>query len=202
MIRLLLRLLFDSGSSACPLQASLYACELPGKMGCLPCLVSSSWPFCLSSFHPEDCFFSLVSSLLIVSFFLLHCFYRSMLSGVFRFVLPEISSHFVLQYLLHSFLLERLVSSSRVPLWDLSRVLSFLRGPLFAPLSSCPLQELTRKVLFLLALVTTRRVGELQAVSSVISFSAVMCTYLIFRSFGLSRSPKPSPPFFPHSVSF
>ena len=129
-------------------------------------------------------------------------FYRSMLSGVFRFVLPEISSHFVLQYLLHSFLLEHPVSSSRVPLWDLSWVLSFLRGPLFAPLSSCPLQELTRKVLFLLALVTTRRVGELQAVSSVISFSDVMCTYLIFRSFGLSRSPKPSPPFFPHSVSF
>ena len=58
--------------------------------------------------------------------------YRSMLSCVFRFVLPDLSSQFVLRDLLHSFRLERPLSSSRVPLWDLSRVLSFLRG---APLS-------------------------------------------------------------------
>ena len=62
--------------------------------------------------------------------------YRSMLSGVFRFVLPELSSHFVLRDLLCSFRLERPLSSSRVPPWDLSRVLSFLRGPPFEPLSS------------------------------------------------------------------
>ena len=42
--------------------------------------------------------------------------YRSMLSGVFRFVLPEISSHFVLHDLLRSFCLERPLPSSRVPL--------------------------------------------------------------------------------------
>ena len=94
-----------------------------------------------------------------------------MLSGVFRFVLPELSSHFVLRDLLRSFCLERPVSSSRVPPWDLSHVLSFLCGPPFEPLSSCPLRELTRKVLFMLALVTARRVGELHAVSSVVSFS-------------------------------
>ena len=98
--------------------------------------------------------------------------YRSMLSGVFRFVLPELSSHFVLRDLLRSFRLERPVSSSRVPPWDLSRVLSFLRGPPFEPLSSCPLRELTRKVLFLLALATARRVSELHAVSFLPEFQA------------------------------
>ena len=46
--------------------------------------------------------------------------YRSMLSGVFRFVLPDLSSHFVRRDLLRSFRLERPLSSSRVPPWDLS----------------------------------------------------------------------------------
>ena len=97
--------------------------------------------------------------------------YRSMLSVVFRFVLPELSSHFVLCDLLRSFCLERPLSSSRVPPWDLSLVLSFLRGPPFEPLSSCSLRDLTRKVLFLLLLATAHRVGELQALSSQVSSS-------------------------------
>ena len=94
-----------------------------------------------------------------------------MLSGVFRFVLPELSSHFVLRDLLRSFRLERPLSSSRVPPWDLSRVLSFLRGPPFEPLSSCSLRDLSHKVLFLVSLATARRVGELQAVSAEVSSS-------------------------------
>ena len=97
--------------------------------------------------------------------------YRSMLSVVFRFVLPELSSHFVLRDLLRSFRLERPPSLSQVPPWDLSLVLSFLRGPPVEPLSSCSLRDLTRKVLFLLSLATARRVGELQALSSQVSFS-------------------------------
>ena len=94
-----------------------------------------------------------------------------MLSVVFRFVLPELSSHFVLRYLLRSFRLERPLSLSRVPPWDLSLVLTFLRGSPFEPLSSCSLRDLTRKVLFLLSLATARRVGELQALSSQVSSS-------------------------------
>ena len=97
--------------------------------------------------------------------------YGSMLSVVFRFVLPELSSHFVLHDLLRSFRLERPPSSTRVPPWDLSLVLSFLRGPPFEPLSPCSLCDLTRKVLFLLSLVTTRCVGELQALSSQVASS-------------------------------
>ena len=97
--------------------------------------------------------------------------YRSILSVVFRFVLPELSSHFVLCDLLRSFRLELPLSSSHVPPWDLSLVLSFLRGPPFEPLSSCSFRDLTQKVLFLLSLATARRVGKLQALSSQVSSS-------------------------------
>ena len=63
------------------------------------------------------------------------------------------------------------VPSSRVPPWGLSLVLSLLRGAPFEPLVSCSLRVLTRKLLFLLSLATARRVGELQAVAAVVSFS-------------------------------
>ena len=94
-----------------------------------------------------------------------------MLSGVFRFILPELSSHFILHDLLRSFRLERPLPSFRVPPWDLLLVLRFLRGPPFEPLSSCSLRDLTQKVLFLVSLATAHRVGELQAVSRDVSFS-------------------------------
>ena len=96
--------------------------------------------------------------------------YHSVLSGVFRFVLPELSSYFVIHDLLRSFRLEHPLPSSHVPPWDLLRVLDFLRGPLFEPLASCSLRDLTHKVLFLVGLSTARCVGELHAVSH--SFSS------------------------------
>ena len=94
-----------------------------------------------------------------------------MLSAVFRFVLPDVSSLPVLHDLLRSFRIERPLPSSRVPPWDLLHVLSLLWGSPFEPLSSCSLRDLTRKVLFLVALATARRVGELQVVSSSVSSS-------------------------------
>ena len=106
--------------------------------------------------------------------------YRSMLSAVFRFVLPEVSSHPVLHDLLHSFRIECPLPSSRVPPWDLLRVLVLLRGPPFEPLSSCSLRDLFLKVLFLVSLATARRVGELQVVSASVSFSGddIFLSYL------------------------
>ena len=97
--------------------------------------------------------------------------YCSMLSGVFLFILPELSSHFVLHDLLRSFCLERPLSPSRVPPWDLLVMLQFLCGPPFEPLDSASLWSLTQKVLFLVSLATARRVGELQAVSREVSLS-------------------------------
>ena len=109
--------------------------------------------------------------------------YRSMLSGVFRFVLPELSSHFVLHELLRSFHFERPLPSFRVPPWDLLCVLRFLRGSLFEPLASCSLRDLTRKVLFLVSPATVRRVGELKLLL-VPSLLWVMISFLcIFRNF-------------------
>ena len=93
-----------------------------------------------------------------------------MLSAVFRFHLPSLSSYPVVRDLLRSFCLEAAEHQLRPPAWDLSMVLRFLNTSAFEPLSDAPLRALTQKVLFLLALATAKRVGELQALSSVVTF--------------------------------
>ena len=98
--------------------------------------------------------------------------YRSMLSAVFKSILLEISSSPVLHNLLRSFHVEAPVREFRLPSWDLSTVLNFLRSSSFEPLSATSLQDLTRKTLFLISLATTKRVGELQALSHRVSFSS------------------------------
>ena len=60
----------------------------------------------------------------------------------------------------------------RPPAWDLSKVLTYLVSPAFEPLSQASFRALTMKTLFLLALATAKRVGELQALSSVVTFVA------------------------------
>ena len=74
--------------------------------------------------------------------------YRSMLSAVFRFQLPSLSSHPVLRDLLRSFCLESAERQLRPPAWDLSLVLRFLNTSTFEPLFVAPLRALTQKVLF------------------------------------------------------
>ena len=95
---------------------------------------------------------------------------RSMLSAVFRFQLPSLSFHPVLRGLLRSFCLESAERQLRPPAWDLSLVLRFLNTSPFEPLSDAPLRALSQKVLFLIALATAKRVGELQALCSVVTF--------------------------------
>ena len=58
----------------------------------------------------------------------------------------------------------------RPPAWDLSRVLTYLVSPAFEPLSQASFRALTLKTLFLLALATAKRVGELQALCSIVTF--------------------------------
>ena len=60
--------------------------------------------------------------------------YRSMLSAVFRFKLPEISTSPVLQDLLRSFQVEAPSRSIQPPPWDLNKVLVYLRSSAFEPL--------------------------------------------------------------------
>ena len=97
--------------------------------------------------------------------------HRSMLSAVFRYTFPEISSSTVLKDLIRSFKVERPMVPSHAPPWDLAKVLGFLSSSAFEPLEQASLRELTKKVLFLVSLATAKRVGELQAVSKKVSFS-------------------------------
>ena len=96
--------------------------------------------------------------------------YRSVLSAVFRFHLPSLSSDPVIRDLLRSFRLSSAERVMRPPAWDLSKVLTYLVSPAFEPLSQASFRALTLKTLFLLALATAKRVGELQALSSVVTF--------------------------------
>ena len=98
--------------------------------------------------------------------------YRSMLSAVFRTILPEISTSPIIQDLLRSFKVEAPCRAVRPPSWDLLKVLNYLQSPVFEPLSNASLCDLTRKTLFLVALATAKRVGELQALSRFVSFSS------------------------------
>ena len=95
--------------------------------------------------------------------------YRSVLSAVFRFHLPSLSSDPVLRDLLRSFQLSSVERVLRPPAWDLSRVLRYLNSPEFEPLPQASLRALSLKTLFLLALATAKRVSELQALSSIVT---------------------------------
>ena len=98
--------------------------------------------------------------------------YRSALSAVFCFHLPSLSLDPVIRNLLRSFRLSSAERVMRPPAWDLSKVLTYLVSPAFEPLSQASFRALTMKTLFLLALATAKRVGELQALSSVVTFVA------------------------------
>ena len=93
-----------------------------------------------------------------------------MLSVVFKFHLPALSSHPVLRDLLRSFRVSAPSYPMRPPSWDFSKVLRFLLSGDFEPLRDTPLRALTKKVLFLFGLATAKRVGELQALSCIVSF--------------------------------
>ena len=90
--------------------------------------------------------------------------HRSMLSSVFRFKLPELGEHRVLHDLLRSFAIERPRRPQVPPFWDLDIVLRHLMSSDFEPLENASLRTLI-KTLFLVSLVTAKRVGELQALS-------------------------------------
>ena len=53
----------------------------------------------------------------------------------------------------------------RPPSWDVSLVLQSLTGALYEPLRMCEERFLAQKMLFLLALASTKRIGELHALS-------------------------------------
>ena len=91
--------------------------------------------------------------------------YRSMLSLVFRSSLPAISTSSVIRDLIRSFCIARPRTSLAPPSWDVEAVLRSLRESPYEPLETCEFRALSIKTLFLVALATAKRVGELQALS-------------------------------------
>ena len=119
--------------------------------------------------------------------------YRSVLSALFRFHLPSLSSGPVIRDLLRSFRLSSAEHVLRPPAWDLSMVLTYFVSPAFEPLSQASFHALTLTPLFLLALATAKRVGGLQALSSIVTFVAgVACLssipQFVTKSESLTRS--------------
>ena len=92
-----------------------------------------------------------------------------MLSSVFKFCLLEISSSPFLKGLVRSFEISAPRPLLHSPPWDLDKVLEYLSGPPFEPLAEASFRNKTRKALFLLAMATAKRIGELQALSSSVS---------------------------------
>ena len=82
--------------------------------------------------------------------------YRSVLSAVFRFHLPSLSSDPVIRILLRSFRLSSAECVLRPHTWDLSMVLTYLVSPAFEPLSQASFRALPLTTLFLLALATAK----------------------------------------------
>ena len=95
--------------------------------------------------------------------------YRAMLSSVFKFCLLEISSSPFLKDLVRYFEISAPRPLLHSPPWDLDKVLEYLSGPPFEPLAEASFRNKTRKALFLLAMATAKRIGELQALSFSVS---------------------------------
>lgn len=91
--------------------------------------------------------------------------YKAMLNGVFAFKGFNLSSDPVLQEVVKACSRQAHRTRSRAPSWNVDVVLKALTGPPFEPLRQASLRDLTRKTLFLVALATAKRVGELQALS-------------------------------------
>ena len=96
--------------------------------------------------------------------------YRAMLSAVFKFPLPEISTSPILKDLIRSFEISAPRPLFPPPPWDLDKFLQFLSGPPFEPLARASFLNKTKKALFPLAMATAKRVSELQALSFSVSF--------------------------------
>ena len=124
--------------------------------------------------------------------------YRSMLSSVFKFCLPEISTSPILKDLTRSFEISAPRPIHRSPTWDLDKVLEYLSGPRFEPLADASFRNKTRKALFLLAMATAKRVGELQALSFSVSHRGDDLT-LHYDPFFLAKTESASNPL-PRSV--
>ena len=93
--------------------------------------------------------------------------YKAMLNGVFSLKGFDLSSDAVLREIIKTCSRQVPRPPCRVPSWNVDVVLKSLTGPPFEPLGQASFQDLSRKMLFLVALAMAKRVGELSALSMV-----------------------------------
>ena len=93
--------------------------------------------------------------------------YKAMLNGVFSLKGFDLSSDAVLREVIKTCSRQVPRPPCRVPPWNVDVVLKALTGPPFEPLGQVSFRDLSRKTLFLVALATAKRVGELSALSMV-----------------------------------
>ena len=67
-----------------------------------------------------------------------------------------------------------------VPEWNLKQVLNFLCGKPFEPMLKCSLKYLTWKTVFLTAVTTSRRCGDIQALRIGDGFMSIVPEGIIF----------------------
>ena len=92
--------------------------------------------------------------------------YRTAISNTIKHVRGrDITSDPCMQSLIRSNRLRNTVTKNDVPPWDLAVVLRYLSKSPFEPIESSTLKNLTMKSIFLLALASGKRRGELQALT-------------------------------------
>ena len=96
--------------------------------------------------------------------------YKAMLNSVFSIKGFDLSQDIVLKNLMKAFEIEVPRRTIRTVNWNLDVVLKALTMAPFEPLRTTLVCNLTKKTLFLLALASAKRVSEIQALSSRVTF--------------------------------
>ena len=143
--------------------------RLSGSLGKVPKMVQRLPPSVLRAHNSED------SGIFDLSFQdrRLLCLLLKATERCFRLCLSSVSRRFRLHLFSRTWCAPFEISAPRPlhhsPPWDLDKVLEYLSGPPFEPLAGASFRNKTRKALFLVAMATAKRVGELQALSFSVS---------------------------------
>lgn len=97
--------------------------------------------------------------------------YRSALSRVYHHRGIDLTNDTDISSLIKSMEVQRPITRSQVPKWDLSLVLRHINRAPYEPLRLADIKHLTYKTVFLTLLATAKRVGEVHALSSMMSHS-------------------------------
>ena len=96
--------------------------------------------------------------------------YRAALSPIFKLAGEDFDNSVELDLLFKAFKKSAPRRRIRPPHWDVNVVLSALKKRPFEPMLPSDIKEVTMKTLFLVALATAHRIGELQALSKNVGF--------------------------------